>query len=159
MPTKPTCSHHKIILLVVFICAAIMTSLFVFHMNHKSTPSTIASEDGMIFPIAREIKPFELQANADKKFTQQNLQQHWTLMLFGFTHCATICPTSMDMLNRVYLKLHSQYPNLQVVMISLDPERDTPAVIANYVHSFNTEFIGITGKTEELRKLQSQLGI
>ncbi|MBV9576224.1 MAG: SCO family protein, partial [Gammaproteobacteria bacterium] len=55
--------------------------------------------------------------------------------------------------------LHAQYPNLQVVLISVDPERDTPTSIAHYTQSFHPDFIGVTGKIVELRKLQSQLGI
>ncbi|SRR5579883_966338 len=158
MNTHSSFSTNKIIFLVVFICAALMTSLFVFHMSHKSNP-VLSADDGLIFPAARDVKPFELQAANSKPFTQADLQHHWTLMLFGFTHCQKICPTSLGMLNRVYLKLHRTYPNLQVVMVSLDPERDTPEIVDHYAHSFHPDFIGVTGKTPELRKLQSQLGI
>ena len=63
------------------------------------------------------------------------------------------------MLGRAYQKLYATYPNLQVVLISLDPERDNLQTLSTYTHSFNKNFIGATGQIQELRKLQSQLGI
>lgn len=160
MTTKQTiASNNKIMLLVFFICAALMTSLFIFYITHKQTKPVLSSDDAFIFPIAREIKSFELNTADNKKFTRQDLLGHWTLMFFGFTHCAKVCPTTLDMMNRVYTQLRMKYPNLQVVLVSLDPDRDLPERMAGYLHSYNTEFIGLTGKIDEIRKLQSQLGI
>lgn len=153
-----TFSTHKIIVLVVFICAAIMTSLFVFHLQHKPAQPLLSSNDGTLFPVPRDIKTFEL-TTGDKKFTQNNFNGHWTLLFFGFTHCSNVCPATLDMMNRAYTKLHTQIPNLQVVLVTLDPDRDTSETLANYTQSFNPNFIGVTGKIKDVRKLQSQLGI
>ena len=57
------------------------------------------------------------------------------------------------------MKLHAAQQNLQVVFISLDPQRDTPDLARKYAHSFNPAFISATGNLDALRKLQSQLGI
>lgn len=159
MPTHTTISTHKIIVLVAFICAAIMTSLFVFRLSHKPQIATLAANQGLTFPAGRDIKPFELKTTNNESFSQKNFNQHWTLVFFGFTHCSTICPTTLDMLQRAYTALHSSYPSLQVVLISLDPERDTPNALATYTHTFNPAFIGVTGNIQTIRKLQSQLGI
>lgn len=158
MQTKPAISTNKIIIFVVFIAAAIMTSLFVFHMSQKPKQSMLAEGEGTLFPVARDIKAFELSAG-NKAFTQKDFLNHWTLLFFGFTHCNSVCPTTLEMLNRVYIKLQDTYPNLQVVLISLDPDRDSPEKLTQYTHSFNPKFIGVTGKIQNLRKLQSQLGI
>jgi protein SCO1/2 len=153
-------STNKIIVLVVFICAAIITSLFVFHSRNKqSVQSLLSPEVGIIFPVARDIKPFKLESANQQLFSQQNLLHHWTLLFFGFTHCSNVCPTTLEMINRVYHQLQPDYPNLQVVLISVDPERDTPESLASYTQAFNPKFMGVTGKIQELRKLQSQLGI
>lgn len=157
IPTIPT---HQIIIFVVFICAALITSLFLFHLREKPVPQINLGQDvGMIFPVPRDIKSFELTTTNNQKFTQQNLYQHWTLLFFGFTHCLSVCPTTLDVLNRAYRELHKTYPNLQVVLVSLDPDRDAKEILAKYTHSFNSDFIGVSGKIQELRKLQSQLGI
>lgn len=157
--SQPTISNNKIIIFVVFVCAALITSLFVYHMSHKEKLNVIAPEDGTLFTASRQIKSFDLLTDENKPFTQQDLRNHWTLLFFGFTHCSSICPTTLDMMNRAYKTLHAAHPDLQVVLVSLDPERDTASALTQYTHSFNPAFIGATGKIQEVRKLQSQLGI
>ncbi len=157
--TKTTISNSKIIIFVVFISVSIMTSLFIYRLSHPAAPIKLSEDAGTLFPVARDIKDFSLQQAGGNPFTQQNLAGHWTLLFFGFTHCASICPTTMDMLQRAYTKLHTAYPDLQIVLVSLDPERDSPETLAAYAHGFNPNFTGITGKLQDLRKLQSQFGI
>lgn len=150
---------NKIIIFVVFVCCALMTSLFVYHNTHKQVLTTLADGNVTLFPVARDIKPFELTASNNQKFTQNNLMNHWSIVFFGFTHCSSICPTTLDMLGHAYNKLHESYPNLQVVLVTLDPSRDTLSALSNFTHSFHPAFIGVTGKIQDIRKLQSQLGI
>jgi len=160
MSETKTFSTNKIIVLVVFICAAIITSLFVYHTSHKPNAPLLANNDGIIFPVPRDLKPpVDLYTSNKEKLPKNVFLHHWTLLFFGFTHCNNICPTTLDKLNRVYSQLLATTPNLQVVFISLDPERDTPDLLNKYVHSFNPAFIGATGKPQALRKLQSQLGV
>ena len=159
MQNNPTISTNKIIFFVVFICAAIMTSLFVYRANHKMSSEPLANESRVVFPVARDIKNFELVSSDGNKFTQAAFQNHWTLLFFGFTHCSSICPTTLGMLSRAYDKLHVTYPNLQVVFISLDPERDDVKTLSTYTQKFNAAFISATGKQQDVRKLQSQLGV
>jgi len=159
MKPYSTFSTQKIIVLVAFLSAAIMTSLFLFHLRQPATTPALSGEEGMLFPLSREIKPFELVSTDHKKFTQQQFLNHWTLLFFGFTHCSTVCPNTLNVLNSAYSQLHATYPDLQVILVSLDPERDNPNTLASYVHSFNPAFIGVSGKMQAVRKLQSQLGI
>jgi len=151
-------STIKIFTLLAFLCAAIMTSVIVFHLNHKPVQLT-SSENTLLFPVARDIKDFSLVNANETPFTQQDFLGHWTLLFFGFTRCPMVCPTTLHMLSNSYDQLHAKYPNLQVVLISLDPERDSTKVLANYTASFNKNIIGVSGKIQDLRKLQSQLGI
>lgn len=155
--TKPTSSIQKTIILLVFLCAALITSLFVVHMR-KPSPLTI-SDNVTLLPVGRDIKPFKLITHDKQPFTQKDFYQHWTLLVFGFTHCSTVCPMNMNMLKHAYAQLHPDYPNLQVVLISLDPERDDAGQLAHYVHTYHADFIGVTGKLQEIRKFQSQFGI
>lgn len=150
-------SINKIILFVALISAVLIGALFVTHLQHPSTVS--GNNESLAFNVPRDIKDFELVSHQGQPFTQKDFLHHWTLVFFGFTHCAKICPTTLEMLKRVYPSLSKAYPTLQVVFISLDPERDLPKTISNYLASYNPEFIGASGKTSDLRKLQSQLGI
>lgn len=158
MYQQPVIATHKIIVFIVFLCAAIITSLFVYHASQKPEMPRLSPDIGMIFPQPRDIKGFKLETGRGA-FTEQNFHDHWTLLFFGFTHCASVCPANLDLMKRIYPDLSAKYPNLQVVLISVDPERDTPASISQYTESYHPNFIGVTGKIQEIRKLQSQLGI
>lgn len=156
---QQTISNSKIIVFVVFVCAALMTSLFVYHAAQKPVKAVLSPDVGTLFPAPRDIKSFELMTGNNQPFTEKDFYRHWTLLFFGFTHCSNVCPTTLDLMNRAYSALHDKYPDLRVVLVSVDPERDTPESLMKYTRSYNPEFIGVTGKIQEIRKLQSQLGI
>lgn len=161
MTHTPTVSTQKIVTLLVFICVAIMTFSFLYQARQQKIHATqplIAQEVGLILPAPRALNSFKLIVNT-QPFTLNNLYQHWTLLFFGFTHCNNVCPATLNTLKPIYETLKKSYPTLQVVMISVDPERDSTNTISQYVRSFNTDFIGVSGKQSDIRKLQSQLGI
>lgn len=150
----------KLVLSLFFLCTAIMTSSIIYKINHPDRINPVIDKNiGLILPTPRDLNTFDLLTQNNKPFRLNNFYQHWTLVFFGFTHCASICPATLGVLNPVYKKLIDTYPNLQIALISLDPERDTPADITRYTHSFNPAFIGVTGKLSVIRKLQSQLGV
>jgi protein SCO1/2 len=79
----------------------------------------------------------------------------------GFTHCPDICPTTLQILAaaRSELAAAGEEPLPRIVLVSVDPERDTPTLIGKYVDYFGDDNLGITGDLDELRKLTSGLGI
>lgn len=74
------------------------------------------------------------------------------VVFFGFTHCPDICPTALSQLAASMDSLGSDADNVQVVLITVDPERDTPEVISQYVRAFDERFIGLTGSPAQLHK-------
>lgn len=108
------------------------------------------------FPAAREIKPFSLVDHNGQAVTEENLKGEWQLMFFGFTFCPDICPTTMGVLNRAIADL-PQKPG--VIMVSVDPERDTPEALARYVPSFNPEFVGYTGTFDNIVSLATNVNV
>ncbi len=78
------------------------------------------------------------------------------VVFFGFTQCPDVCPTTMAELAQVREKLTpEQRDRVQVIMISIDPERDTPAVMKQYVSAFDASFVGLTGTDEQIAKVAS----
>ncbi|MFZ2315582.1 MAG: SCO family protein [Gammaproteobacteria bacterium] len=154
-------STNKIVALLILLCAAIITILFSFRISHASEANLLDPAVGTLFTVPRDIKPFKLVAAPmpGHAFSEKNLLNHWTLVFFGFTHCATVCPPTLVKLSDIYQSLHPKIPNLQVVFISLDPTRDSLDKLNRYTRQFNKGFMGVSGKIQELRKLQSQLGV
>jgi protein SCO1 len=89
--------------------------------------------------------PFELTSHTGQPFSERELQGKPYAMFFGFTHCPDVCPTTLlDMTNRLE-ELGADAGKLRVVFVSIDPGRDTPAFLADYMKSFDKRIIALTG--------------
>lgn len=123
--------------------------------QHQSPPDLKTS---YLFPEARAMAPFELQDQHGSSFNNDSLKGKWSLIFIGFTSCPDICPTTMGKLAAAYADLNEEAP-LQVVFISVDPERDTQDKLASYIEFFNPEFVAATAPHSELFPLTRQLGM
>jgi len=99
-----------------------------------------------LFDTPRDPGEFELLDHKGKSFSRAQLLGRWTLVFFGFTHCPDICPTTMVELADLKSQLaNTEAEATQVVMVSVDPARDTPERLSEYVPYFHPEFLGVTG--------------
>ena len=114
-----------------------------------------------VLPQPAALPQFSLVDHTGAPFTEESFRGHWSLIFFGFTHCPDICPATLQQLaiarSRVLADGESEFPN--ILLISVDPERDTPEIMAGYVGHFGPGVTGVTGSLDELRKLTSTLGI
>ncbi len=118
--------------------------------------------DGLLWPDPPLVPPLNLVRDDGTAFHLADLRGKWSLVFFGFTHCPDVCPTTLGMLAQVHTTLQ-QNPAYagrgQVVFVSVDPQRDTPAQLASYVHYFHKDFIGVTADEAELKPLTRALGV
>ena len=91
--------------------------------------------------------------------TEKSFQGPATALFFGFTHCPDVCPMTLNKLSIILERLKKENKSLKVFFISIDPERDTPEVMKDYLNSFEGKFIGITGNPEKIFKLSRSWGI
>ena len=99
-----------------------------------------------VFDTPRDPGDFTLVDHRGEPFTKEALKGHWTLLFFGFTHCPDICPTTLSFLAKLQQELATtEAADTQVVMVTVDPARDTPEVLAAYIPYFDPEFTGVTG--------------
>ena len=113
---------------------------------------------GTLLPQPRAIADFTLIGDDGKPFTKADLRGHWNLIFTGYTHCPDVCPTTLATLKSMSSKLGAGANRLQVVFLSVDPERDRPEALERYVHYFNPAFRGATAPNAELDRLAPQLG-
>jgi protein SCO1/2 len=117
---------------------------------------------GVYLVNPKEIKDFKLTDNKGNIFTNENLKNHWTMLFFGFTNCGYVCPTTLTELNKMYTLLQAELADNelpQVVLISVDPERDSVSRMDSYVNAFNTHFIGARAGLPETEALEKDLHI
>jgi len=122
----------------------------------------IELENGLWFgEQARALPEFELIDHRRQKLTRAQLQGQWSLMFFGYTHCPDICPVSLQTLSDMVKAIDDSDVTsaLQVYFVSVDPQRDSPEILADYVSYFNPDFAGATAELEKLTPLTRSLGI
>jgi protein SCO1/2 len=106
----------------------------------------------------RDIGEFALLDHHGQPFNPARLEGHWSLVFFGFTNCPDVCPTTMAFLNEFMASLEgTEAQDTQVVMVSVDPARDTVAQLATYVPYFNPDFIGVTGEFLDIHRFATAL--
>jgi protein SCO1/2 len=151
---------RTVILLAIFI--AILVGGFVHTMMRPRVLSDAAlrANNAFLFDKVRDIGAFSLLDDGGKPFTPASLQGHWSLLFFGYTFCPDVCPTTMAVLSQFYTKLRPEYlHDTQIVMVSVDPARDNPAKLHEYVNYFNSKFLGVTGEFIALQQFSTALSI
>lgn len=111
-----------------------------------------------LFDTPRDPGEFSLIDHHGSSFTREDLIDQWTLIFFGFTHCPDICPTTMAELSELKAQLvGTEASDARVVMLSVDPARDTPERLAQYVPYFHADFIGVTGDFTDILSFAQRL--
>ena len=105
------------------------------------------------------VSSFTLTDVNNNPITEKSFQGPATALFFGFTHCPDICPMTLNKLNIISEQLKKENKSLKVFFVSIDPERDTPEVMRDYLSSFGDQFIGITGEPEKIFKLSQSWSI
>ncbi|MFV8818942.1 SCO family protein [Haliea sp. E17] len=122
------------------------------------TPGEMKANGLYLLPTPRNFGELNLVDHRGEPFTRARLEGHWTLVFFGFTHCPDICPTTMSFLNDFSASLAgTETEDTQVVMVTVDPARDTVEQLASYVPFFNPAFIGVTGEFLDVHRFATAL--
>jgi protein SCO1 len=100
--------------------------------------------------------PFQLTDQSGATVTDKSLQGRPTLIFFGFTHCPDVCPTSLFEMSEVLRAMGPDADRVNAYFISVDPERDTPAAMKDYLSSFDPHLKGLTGDPEVMAKVTTE---
>jgi protein SCO1 len=139
-------------LIAFSLIGAVAVGVFLFSKPDSYRGTTYAEP----YPAATE---FELASANDKTFQLRETRGKVVALFFGYTSCPDICPTTMAELNQALQKLGDRADQVQVLFVTVDPQRDTPERVQEYVNHFNPSFIGLSGSEPELAKVWNQYGV
>ena len=148
--------------LFVIVCVALGTGVGIYTSRDYNANRTAKPDiEGFLWPNPRMIQPFNVVDQHGRPYGLANLSGNWSFMFFGFTHCPDICPITLSLLSQVQKKLVERKiaDNVQIVFISVDPKRDTPEQVADYVNYFSKDLVGLTGTEEQVAGLARQIGV
>jgi len=148
---------RKVFIVVVSLAAITTGAWFSFQL---AAPPPVPGT-ATVLPATSALPEFSLLNQHGETIGRDVFEGQWDLLFFGFTQCPDICPLTLQVLADAQQQLADggQQPPPRIVFVSVDPERDTPDVIGEYVGHFSDDSLGITGSIDELRKLTNGLGI
>jgi len=136
------------------IIAAIVGVLVFQQMSKLPQP-----EHALYYQQPRAIKAFELTKHDGQPFGKQQLVGRWSLVFFGYTSCPDVCPTTLQNLGFIYDDLQAIADNSQVLLVSVDPQRDNLNKLSQYIAYFNPEFVALRAGHDVLFPFARNLGL
>jgi protein SCO1/2 len=130
-------------------------------LSFKAAAPAANPKFATLLPAGGTVPEFALLDHTGKPIGREVFAGQWDLVFFGFTQCPDICPLTLQVLADARRQLESAGtdPLPRIVLVSVDPERDTPEKLGPYVTYFGTDNLGITGELDEIRKLTAAFGI
>jgi protein SCO1/2 len=123
---------------------------------HPPAPHSMQGEASRMDMIGG---PFTLTASNGKPFNSSSLAGKPAAIFFGFTHCPDVCPTTLARLANLRRQLGQGDDSFSIVFISVDPERDRPSDLTNYLTLFDTPIVGLTGTQGQIDQVKRQFGV
>ena len=132
-----------------------------FALSLRDAREPVVSLTATVLPAGNELPDFALLDQHGAAVGRSVFEGQWDVVFFGFTNCPDICPATMTVLGQARRELDArgQDPLPRIVLVSVDPERDTPEAMARYVAYFGDDNLGLTGELAEIRKLTDALGV
>jgi len=146
---------------IIAVAAGIWFGMLFYGGAFEAKPFAADLKAGTLLPQPKPLEDFSLTDQESRPLDRDALKGHWTFVAFGYTHCPDICPTLMatfDAVEKALAKTPND-PQPNFLFVSVDPERDTPERLGEYVGFFNPRIRGATASHEVLRPLTAQLGV
>jgi protein SCO1/2 len=152
---------QNLLFTAVIVIVAIAAGMFAASVFLDRDAAAIELKSGTLLEPARELPPMDLVDQQGAPFDAARLKGRWSLLFFGFTNCPDVCPLTLAMLAQLEKSLADLPEELrpQVVLMSVDPQRDTPERLAAYVKHFSPTFVGTTGAPEAVESFTRKLGV
>ena len=150
----------KLTVAVIVLFMLVIVGGFVYRIQQPRvmTPAEMKVNGLYLLETPRNFGDLNLVDHLGERFTRDRFVGQWSLVFFGFTYCPDICPTTMAFLDRLVGELEgTEVEDTQVVMVSVDPARDTVEQLASYVPYFNQDFVGVTGEFLDIHRFATAL--
>ena len=156
--TQATNIRRTVALLLVFMLFLVAGFVYRLSVPRGMTEAEMQAEGLFLLETPRRFGELKFTDHHGEAFERSSLQGQWNLVFFGFTYCPDICPTTMALLNEFVGALEpDEREDTQVVMVTVDPARDSVAKLAEYISFFNLDFVGVTGEFLDIHRFATAL--
>jgi protein SCO1 len=154
--SSPAVTRRMVVAAVALLLTMLVSFLFTRYFAYRTVQKNFY---GQALVPPKQAFDFHLVDQDGKAFQLSQMRGKAVLFSFGFTHCPNVCPTTLSDLAKVYQALPAKYRGkVQVLFVSIDPHRDTPEAMKNYIPYFNESFIGLTGTEAQVAEAAKAYG-
>ncbi len=139
------------VVIILIVAAWVLLGYKLFNLKEK--------EDFYGFYVGKEIKDHTLVSQSGDTVSFSDFKGDLLLVNFGYTHCPDICPTTLAGLRKVYEGMEEKKDRIDVLFITIDPERDTVKRLNDFIPYFHNDFTGLTGTEEQINSISSDFGV
>lgn len=155
-------TKSQTLILIAVASVSLIVGVWVSQQLFNAPAAIPKNLEATLLDKSKPLTPFNLLDHNNKPFNIARLKNNWSFLFFGYTHCPDVCPLALQIMRKVWqapeLEI-SKDSNVKMIFVSVDPDRDTPAILKSYTEYYNPEFLGVTGNPDELDKLTGQIGI
>lgn len=161
-------AKKTLILLYSVAILMLITGIVLYTSNAQDTDTEtlmrapdIGTEKAVLYPPGfRQMPALALLDSRQQLFSQDSLNGQWHWVFFGFTHCPDVCPMTLQILSRVNQQLvEQQLPQPRILLVTVDPDRDTSDKLGQYVAFFDDQALGLTGEPDQLEVLNQYFNV
>lgn|SRR5574340_281602 len=149
------------ILLAIAVAVAVAVAAFLGgRTRHETVVKPPEEIEDYLFWEAKDLTDFKLTGGDGRTLGLNDLKGKWSFVFFGYVHCPDVCPLTMGILGQAFKLIEKNpaaYQESQGIFVSVDPKRDTPALLKEYASYFSSKFIGVTGDTAQLDAFSRQM--
>ena len=145
---------------LIIIIAAIALLVGLMSRQPSTVEATVPQfEKITLLPKTKSLGEVKFTDHYGNDFSQEHLKGKWSILFFAFTNCPDVCPSTLHTLKQVKQKLGTAWPPLQLLMITVDPERDSSERLKQYVPFFDPEFIGLRANLDYTTAFAKNVGV
>ena len=140
--------------------AVAVTALIGWRLSSDAVVKPPEEIEDYLFWQAKGLTEFKLIGANSKQLVLNDLKGKWSFIFFGYTHCPDVCPVTLGTMGKAFKLLEQTSAvsqEIQGIFISVDPQRDTPESLKDYVSYFNNKFLGVTGEPAQLEAIARQM--
>lgn len=155
-------SGKKLALLLAIALAIAAAAFFGSRADRNIVVKPPEEIEDYLFWQTKELTAFKLTGANGKTLGLNDLKGKWSFIFFGYTQCPDVCPLTLGILGQAFKLIErntAAFQDIQGIFISVDPRRDTPELLKEYVSHFNNKFIGVTGDTAQLDAFSRQMSV
>ena len=150
--------NRTVIFLILMICTFLGLWYLISPEFSRNPPKTLAAT--ILTKPSQPMSAFTLEDTNGKPFTEKSLKGHWNVLFFGYVDCPNVCPATLTIMRDTWNHyLPTQHPPARFIFTSINPKPDSTQELSTFLKRFHPNFMGLSGKPEEIQKFSQQLGI